>query len=67
MQAIADDTEDYSSPEHRALGYASDNVEADVYSALASEQFIDTLAYYIDGGVECEPGVEPVNLPTFKF
>lgn len=67
VQALADATGDYRSPEHQAIGNASDNVEAKVYSALASEQFIETLSYYIDCGVECESGVEPVSLPTFKF
>jgi predicted nuclease with TOPRIM domain len=67
VQAIADATEDFSSPEQRAIGYASDNVEAKVYSVLASEQFIETLSYYIDCGVECDSEVKPVNLPRFKF
>ena len=62
---------DWSNPEQTAIGCASDNSRAGD-SIEANLDFIATLDYYIDSGIDCEKDLDAgcqhhaVNLPTFK-
>ena len=62
---------DWSNPEQTAIGCASDNSRSGD-SMESSLDFIATLDYYIDVGIDCEKDLDAgcqhhaVNLPTFK-
>ena len=72
-QDASDESTAWGVPEYVACGYAMDNVEASMDTVKASEEFVNTLAMYIDCGVECEKEIGEVTqdcevkLPTFKF